>query len=81
MCVFWKRTNPDVEDVVDEGRVRHGVVPVKWLQPWVENCSGRRDVDRGLARPSRALGEVGAQGAPVVRTDGAGVPELGATAI
>jgi hypothetical protein len=76
-----KETNRDVEDVVDKGSVGHGVVPVEWLQRWVENRFGRGDVDRGLVRPSRALPEVGAQAAPVGRTDRADVPELGATAI
>lgn len=48
------------------------------LQRRVGDRLGRGDVDRGLLRPSRALPEAGAQGAPVVGTDGAGVPELGA---
>jgi hypothetical protein len=71
-------TDRDVDDVVDEGGVGHGVVPVERLQRRVGDRLGRGDVDRGLLRPCRALPEAGAQCAPVVGTDGAGVPELGA---
>jgi hypothetical protein len=74
-CV--SNTNQDVDDVVDEGGVGDGVVPVERLHRRVVDGLVRGDVDRGLARPHGAEREVGVHAAPVVGTHGADVPELG----
>jgi hypothetical protein len=61
-------------DVVDEGGVGDGVVPVERLHRRVVDGLVRGDVDRGLARAHGAEREVWVHAAPVV---GADVPELG----
>jgi hypothetical protein len=66
----------DVEDVVDEGGVRGGVIPVETPQVWVVNNLVGLDVDGRLRHSLGATGEVGVQSPPVLRTHGAEVPKL-----
>jgi hypothetical protein len=65
-----------VDDVVDEGGVGDGVVPVEGLHRRVVDGLVRGDVDRGLPRPRGAAREVGVHAAPVVRAHGADVPSF-----